>query len=85
MSGKIDETMEALDKNINNLENAEEINLKDCQTLLLDLFGTIRDLWESLKFIFEQAQKIKEIDKATEKGEKYEEKIDNNDIKRLYL
>lgn len=84
MSEKIDETIVALDKNIKSLEDAEQINLKDCQTLLLDLFGTIRDLWDSLKYIFEQANKIQEIDEATTKGEKYEEKIIDEDVKRLY-
>lgn len=84
MSEKIDETIKALDNNIKNLEEAEQINLKDCQTLLLDLFGTIRDLWDSLKYIFIKAQKIQNIEQATEKGEKYEEKVDDEDIKRLY-
>ncbi len=84
MSEKIDETIHALDKNIKNLEEAEQINLIDCQTLLLDLFGTIRDLWDSLKYIFQQAKKIQDIDEATTKGEKYEKKIVDEDVKRLY-
>ncbi len=87
MSGKIDETMEALDKNIKNLEEAEEINLKDCQTLLLDLFGTIRDLWESLKYIFEQAEKIKKIEQDTKDGVKYMEENGKSsiEVKGLYI
>ena len=87
MSGKIDETMEALDKNIKNLEEAEEINLKDCQNLLLDLFGTIRDLWESLKYIFEQAEKIKKIEQDTKDGVKYMEENGKSsiEVKGLYI
>jgi len=87
MDGEIDETIKALDQNIKNLEEVDEINLRDCQILLLDLFGTIRDLWDSLKYIFEQAQKIKEVDDATNKKIKDIEESGKSsiEVKGLYI
>ncbi|KKM60325.1 hypothetical protein LCGC14_1543040, partial [marine sediment metagenome] len=48
------------------------------------LFGVIKDLFVRFEFIFEQSEKIKELEKATEKGELYEEKI-NDYVKLMYL
>ena len=85
MSKEIEEVIESLDKNIKNLEEAEEINMIDVQTLLIDLFGVIKDLFVRFEFIFEQSEKIKELEKATDNEELYEEKADNEELKRLYL
>ncbi len=85
MSKEIEEVIESLDKNIKNLEEAEQINMIDVQTLLIDLFGIIKDLFVRFEFIFAQSEKIKELEKATEKGKLYEEKADNEELKRLYL
>ncbi len=86
MSEEINSVIGALDINIKNLEEADEINLKDVQVLLIDLFGVIRDLWEQLGKVFAKFNKINDIEKSTAKGEKYKE---NNkvtkDIERLYL
>ena len=85
MSKEIEEVIESLDKNIKNLEEAEQINMIDIQTLLIDLFGVIKDLFVRFEFIFEQSEKIKELKKATDNEELYEEKADNEELKRLYL
>ncbi|KKL17154.1 hypothetical protein LCGC14_2488430, partial [marine sediment metagenome] len=49
------------------------------------LFGVIKDLFVRFEFIFEQSEKIKELEKATDNEELYEEKADNEELKRLYL
>jgi len=85
MSEEIKEVMAALDQNLKNLEGAEEINMKDVKTLLIEVFGVIKDLFERFQFVFVKTEQIKEIEKATEEGKEYREKMDNNDIKRLYL
>ena len=85
MSKEIEEVIESLDKNLKNLEEAEQINMIDVQTLLIDLFGVIKDLFVRFEFIFEQSEKIKELEKATDNEELYEEKADNEELKRLYL
>lgn len=86
MSEKIKNVIGAIDINIKNLEDADEINLTDVQTLLLDLFGVMRDLWEKLDEIFIKFNKISDIEKSTAEGKKYTE---NNklikDVERLYL
>ncbi len=84
MSEDIKEVIVALDKNLKNLETAEEINMTDVKTLLTELFGVIKDLFERFEYVFVKTEKIKEIEEATKKGEVYEEKVDNEDIKRLY-
>jgi len=85
MSEEIKEVMAALDQNLKNLEGAEEINMKDVKTLLIEVFGVIKDLFERFQFVFIKTEQIKDIEKATEEGKEYREKMDNNDIKRLYL
>lgn len=65
MSQPIKEIIEALDKNIKGLEEVKEINLIDVKTLLIDLFGTIRDMWEGLRDIFIKVEKISIINTPT--------------------
>ena len=77
--------MEGLDNNLKNLEEAEEIGMGDVKYLLAQLFGVMKDLFERFEFVFIKTEQIKEIEKATEEGKEYREKMDNNDIKRLYL
>jgi len=85
MSEEIKEVMEGLDNNLKNLEEAEEISMGDIKYLLTQLFGVIKDLFERFEFVFVKTEQIKEIEKATEESKEYREKMDNNDIKRLYL
>jgi len=81
---EIEDVIQGFDKNIEFLEKTEkgitEINIRG---LLIDLFGTMRDMWEKFANVFEMVEKLNEI----EKGQKYEEKIDpnNQDLKSLYL
>ena len=83
MSKPIKEIINALDKNIKCLEEVEEINISDVKTLLIDLFGTMRDLWVKLDSVFGKFDELNAINEATEKGENYEEKI-SDDVERLY-
>ncbi len=84
MSQPIKEVMEAIDKNIKGLEEVEEINISDVRTLLIDLYGIIKGLWEELEDVFIYTKEIKKIEEATLKGKEYEVKI-SDEAKMLYL
>ena len=64
MSEEIKEVMEGLDTNLKNLEDAEEINMVDVKTLLIELFGVIKDLFERFEYVFVKTEQIKKIEKA---------------------
>jgi len=84
---QIEEIINALDTNLKNLEDARGMTMGDVKEFLLDLLGTVRDMWERFKGFFEEMDKLKEIEEATEKGEKYTDhskKINDNDVERLY-
>ncbi len=84
MSQPIKEVMEAIDKNIKGLEEVEDkIDLDDVRTLLIDLYGIIKNLWGQLEDVFIRTEEIKKIEEATLKGEEYEVKI-TDDVERLY-
>ena len=89
MKGKeIEEIIKGLDSNIEKLEEASRITLKDTKELLIDLFGSLRDMWEQFKGIFEKFAEVEEIEKATEKGELYKKEVEHNknpDLGSLYL
>lgn len=86
MSNEIKEIIEALDKNIEFLESPYRLENKDIKGLLIDLIGTIRDMWENLEEVFGTVDKLKETEEATKKEKKFEEKPnDNQDIKNLYV
>lgn len=84
---EIEGVIEDLEKNINILNDVEEINLKDAQNLLTVIFEVLKDFLEKFLPVFKMVDKLTEIEKATEKGEKLGEKIDpnNQDLKSLYL
>ena len=84
MSQPIKEVMEAIDKNIKGLEEVEEINISDVRTLLIDLYGIIKNLWGQLEDVFIYTKEIKKIEEATLKGKEYEVKI-SDEAKMLYL
>ena len=84
MSQPIKEVMEAIDKNIKGLEEVKDkIDLDDVRTLLIDLYGIIKNLWGQLEDVFIYTEEIKKIEEATLKGEEYEVKI-SGDVERLY-
>ncbi len=85
MSQPIKEVMEAIDKNIKGLEEVKDkIDLDDVRTLLIDLYGIIKNLWKELEDVFIYTKEIKEIEEATLKGKEYEVKI-SDEAKMLYL
>ena len=82
---EISEVIQGLDKNIKFLETTEKgITEIDIKGLLIDILGTIRDMWEKFDNVFKMMDKVKEIEKAAEKGEKYREENSNEDVRRLY-
>jgi len=87
MSQPIKEVMEAIDKNIKGLEDAEEINLSDIRTLLIDLYGIIKNLWGQLEDVFIYTEEIKKIEEATLKGERFKDgkELINSDVKRMTI
>ncbi len=85
MSQPIKEVMEAIDKNIKGLEEVKDkIDLDDVRTLLIDLYGIIKNLWGQLEDVFIYTEEIKKIEEATLKGKEYEVKI-SDEAKMLYL
>lgn len=85
---QIEKIIEALDINIKNLEEANRMTMMDVKTFILDILGTMRDMWERLKDFFLEMQKIKEIEECTEKGEKYKQEISEekkSDLEGIYL
>ena len=85
MSQPIKEVMEAIDKNIKGLEEVKDkIDLDDVRTLLIDLYGIIKNLLKELEDVFIYTKEIKEIEEATLKGKEYEVKI-SDEAKMLYL
>jgi len=82
---EIEDVIQGLDKNIEFLKTAEDVKMSDIKGLLLDVIGTMRDLWEKFDNVFKMMEEIQEIEKATKKGEKLEEDSENKDLKRLYL
>jgi len=85
-SEEIKKVIETLDKNIQSLEQAEEITLQDVKEFLIDLMGSTRDMWEEFSDIFIRINDIKEKDKDNEEEKNSEippEKV--QDIKGLYL
>jgi len=81
---EIEDVIQGLDKNIEFLENPYRLENKDIKGLLIDILGTIRDMWEKFNDVFKMVDKVKEIEETTEKEIKYEEKNGNEDVRRLY-
>jgi len=85
MSQQIEGIIEDISENIKLLKEAEQIDLKDCKHLLTILFEVQKDLFEKFQEVFKTMNKVKEIETATEKGEKNKEEPENADTKRMYL
>jgi len=87
MTNQIEDVIEGLDKNIEFLENPYRLENKDIKGLLIDILGTIRDMWEKFNNVFDMVDKLKEIEESAKKGEKNREKdIDKDqDLRSLYL
>jgi len=88
MTNQIEDVIQGLDKNINFLEKTEKgVSEIDVKGLLIDIIGTIRDMWEKFNNVFEMVDKLKEIEDSAKKGEKNREKdIDKDqDLRSLYL
>lgn len=81
---EIEEVIQGLDKNIKFLKSPYRLENKDIKGLLIDVIGTMRDLWEKFDNVFKMMDKVKEIEEASEKGELYEEENGNEDVRRLY-
>jgi len=87
-SKEIKEVVERLDSNIESLKECDEITIDNIREVLIDLIGIIKNIWEQFGDVYQLVSKIQEIEEATEKGEKYEEEIDEdktNDIKGIYI
>jgi len=86
MSQEIKEVIEAIDKDIQSILTSKDFDIEDVKMHLIDLWGIMKDLWLRFEGIFSKMLIIKEIEEATEKGELYEEKTEENqDLKNLYL
>ena len=88
MSQPIKEVMEAIDKNIKGLEEVKDkIDLDDVRTLLIDLYGIIKNLWGQLEDVFIYTEEIKKIEEATLKGERFKDgkELINSDVKRMTI
>ena len=85
MDSEIDGVIEDVNNNLKLLKEAEQINLIDCKALLTTIFKVLADLFGRFKYMFDQFDKIMEIEQTAEKGEKSEEKPENIDIKMMYL
>lgn len=83
---EIDEVINGLDKNIQFLESPYRLENKDIKGLLIDVIGTMRDLWQKFADVFKMMDEINEINKAI-KNEKLHEEIPlkDQDLKNLYL
>jgi len=77
------DTVEDLNKNINILKTAEEINLTDCKTLFTQIFEILKDILEKFVETFDMVEKIMNINKPTVKEEMNSNK--SQDIKNMYL
>ena len=85
---QIEEIIKALDFNLKNLEESRGMTMLDVKAFILDLLGTVRDMWERFQPFFDEMEKLKQINEATKKGKKYNgEGIPESDIdiKNLYL
>jgi len=84
---QIEQIVNALDFNLKSLEEARGMTMADVKVFILDLLGTVRDMWEMFKPFFNEMEKLKQINETTEKEKKHRKEIlDNNtDIKNMYL
>ena len=84
---RIEEIIKALDFNLKSLEEARGITMADIKIFFLDLLGTVRDMWEQFRPFFAEMEKLKKIQDAAKKGEKYREEIPeaNMDVKQMFL
>lgn len=83
MSEEINEVVEGIDNNIKLLEGAEQINLHDVQTLLVMVFGTLKDLFERFQGVFEKVEEVKKLQGSIIKGEIIKRNF-SEEAKRLY-
>jgi len=82
---QIEQIINALDFNLENLEDARGMTMADVRVFILDLLGTVRDMWEMFKPFFIEMEKLKQVKNTTKKGEKNKEEILRDDIENLYL
>lgn len=82
---QIEQIINALDFNLKNLDDARGMTMADVKEFLLDLLGTVRDMWERFQPFFTEMEKLKQVKNTTEKGEKKKKEILEDDIENLYL
>ncbi len=84
---QIEQIINALDFNLKNLDDARGMTMADVKEFLLDILGTVRDMWERFEPFFMEMEKVKKIEEATKKGEKYREEIPeaDMDVKQMFL
>ena len=69
MNEEIKEVVEGINNNIKLLEEAEQINFVDVKTLLVMVFGTLKDLFERFQGVFEKVEKVNRLGNSIIKGE----------------
>jgi len=69
MNQEINEVVDGIDNNIKLLEEAKEINFTDVKTLLIMVFGTLKDLFERFQCVFEKVEKVNKLEGSIIKGE----------------
>jgi len=80
MTQEINIVIKALDKNIEILEGVNKLKDEDVVMLFLELFGTLKDMWERFEVVFD---KVKELKKVESEEYNYND-IKDEDIQRLY-
>lgn len=83
MNQEINEVVDGIDNNIKLLEEAEEINFSDVKTLLVMVFGTLKDLFERFQSVFEKVEQVNKLEGSIIKGEIITRNF-SEEAKRLY-
>ena len=83
---EIEDVIQGLDKNIKFLKSPYRLENKDIKGLLLDIMGTMKDMWEKFNNVFKMVDKLSEIEKVAEKREAIEKNdLDKDqDLRNLY-
>ncbi len=81
---QIDEIIKALDFNLNNLDEARGMTMADVKDFLLDILGTVRDMWERFQSFFEEMDKLNKIKNDTKK-DVVKDNVNKTELSRLYV
>jgi len=83
---EIEDVIQGLDKNIEFLKSPYRLENNDIKGLLLDIMGTMKDMWEKFNNVFKMVDKLSEIEKVAEKREAIEKNdLDKDqDLRNLY-